>query len=469
MGACCFPDGTCRLLTQAACSQAGGTWQGVNTVCSPNPCPQPGACCANGTCTITFQTGCSGQWMGPNTVCNPNPCPPSGACCINGACTITTQLTCSGQWMGANTICNPNPCPVAVGACCICGACSMTTLADCAGYWLGPSSTCSPNPCYQKARFKSGAITRSGTVPARGGSLLAHGGKTAWSVGNGVGRLDAGRRNNPCPGSDLYMNADGTYESAYTWWYGGETAPYYGAFAEGYNATGTVCGQQYALTAEPGMYSGQRLDAYLWNSDGCNPTSVINVDFGISISAPGVWPKVTLHDIDTSDEPVNGDFFVGYWGEWPDGTPGWGVAADLDGMRGKPRTNIAPGIGYPTGWADPSIIWGPTQALGIAAYVSGTQPASGACCFADGSCVVLTRSTCQQEGGTWQGPGSVCAPNPCPPPPVGACCINEVCTITTQANCQGQWMGPGTTCNPSPCVVVPVSVRTWGQIKSLYR
>ncbi len=378
-----------------------------------------------------------------------DPCPgPGGACCFpDGTCIIYTARVCAaegGSYQGDNTTCRPNPCPANVGACCTCGTCTMTTQAGCTGYWLGQNSTCSPNPCQPKARFKGRAL-------ARGGNLLARGGMAARSVGSGIGRVKAGPRVNPCPGSDLLMNADGSYEDGYTWWYGGEVAPYYGAFAEGYNASGTVCGQQYALTALTGMYVGQRLDAYLWSSDGCVPASVIRVDMGISISAPGIWPAVTLHDVNTSDEPVNGDFFIGYWGEWPGAAAGWFVGADLDGVGGKPRTNIAPGIGYPTGWADPSIVWGPIQALGIAAYVMSKNPVTGACCFADGSCTALTQYTCQHEGGAWDGSGTVCVPNPCPQPPVGACCINGVCTITTEANCSGQWMGANTVCTPNPC------------------
>lgn len=35
-GACCRGDGDCTITTRAGCS---GTYQGDNTVCSPNPCP----------------------------------------------------------------------------------------------------------------------------------------------------------------------------------------------------------------------------------------------------------------------------------------------------------------------------------------------------------------------------------------------------------------------------------------------
>lgn len=44
--------------------------------------------------------------------------------------------------------------------------------------------------------------------------------------------------------------------------------------------------------------------------------------------------------------------------------------------------------------------------------------ATGACCYTDGSCVIHTSNGCTGSGGTYQGDGTVCDPNPCPPP----CC-----------------------------------------------
>lgn len=38
-GACCAPDGTCSIQTEADCIAASGTYQGDGTSCSPNPCP----------------------------------------------------------------------------------------------------------------------------------------------------------------------------------------------------------------------------------------------------------------------------------------------------------------------------------------------------------------------------------------------------------------------------------------------
>jgi len=55
-------------------------------------------------------------------------------------------------------------------------------------------------------------------------------------------------------------------------------------------------------------------------------------------------------------------------------------------------------------------------------------------------------------------------------PPVGACCIEGRCTITTEDQCGGQWLGPDyPVCDPNPCPPVPVLESTWGAIKSQYR
>jgi hypothetical protein len=60
-GACCYPDGSCAITFESGC--ATGHWT-LGALCLPNPCPQPtGACCAtDGTCTETLQADCQGQW-----------------------------------------------------------------------------------------------------------------------------------------------------------------------------------------------------------------------------------------------------------------------------------------------------------------------------------------------------------------------------------------------------------------------
>jgi len=196
------------------------------------------------------------------------------------------------------------------------------------------------------------------------------------SVGMGHGIAVHGSDTNPCPGSTLFLNYDGTGENGYCWQYGGLVAPDYGAFADGYSvgSPSAVCGVALFLS-QIGYYTGGNVvDAYVYGSDGNNPTSVLGVSTGLNPGSIAYWPSISQNDIDIADVNVTGDFFVGYWSNWPGAYCQFYVAADLDGFGGLPRTNIAPGIGYPTGWNDPSIIWGPTMALGIGAYVSGPSP-----------------------------------------------------------------------------------------------
>ena len=59
--------------------------------------------------------------------------------------------------------------------------------------------------------------------------------------------------------------------------------------------------------------------------------------------------------------------------------------------------------------------------------VGSSPPITGACCFVDGSCQVLTQSDCTGVGGTYQGDGTSCDPNPCPQPPTEPCAgVSEV-------------------------------------------
>ncbi len=80
--------------------------------------------------------------------------------------------------------------------------------------------------------------------------------------------------------------------------------------------------------------------------------------------------------------------------------------------------------------------------------------AIGACCFANGSCSETTSTDCGNGGGTYEGDGTDCSPNPCPQP-TGACCFaNGSCTEDTSADCAtagGAYEGDGTECSPNPC------------------
>jgi len=52
----------------------------------------------------------------------------------------------------------------------------------------------------------------------------------------------------------------------------------------------------------------------------------------------------------------------------------------------------------------------------------------------------------------------------------GACCLADgTCMISAPGDCQGQYQGDGTVCVPSPCPPTPTKITTWSLIKNQYR
>lgn len=74
---------------------------------------------------------------------------------------------------------------------------------------------------------------------------------------------------------------------------------------------------------------------------------------------------------------------------------------------------------------------------------------TGACCNGT-DCSILCPADCAAGGGTYQGDGTVCDPNPCIST-LGACCIGGVCSQTTPDGCAGTFQGIGVPCTPDPC------------------
>jgi len=83
----------------------------------------------------------------------------------------------------------------------------------------------------------------------------------------------------------------------------------------------------------------------------------------------------------------------------------------------------------------------------------------GACCFNDVCQGPLSETDCLNAGGVYMGDGSACAPNnPC----VGACCYPDgSCVVLAPASCTGNYLGGGTNCGPpNPCPQPPDFVVT---------
>ena len=163
----------------------------------------------------------------------------------------------------------------------------------------------------------------------------------------------------------LQMNADGSYENGYAWTYAGIVEPYYGAFAECYSGTNqNLCSAVFDFT-QVGNDFGQTMDVYVWDDAGGIPGNVICTSFSVDPTPIAFWPSISRHTVPMTCDCLPDNFWLGYWGDCHLQVSGWYIAADLDGLGGCPMNNIAPGIGFPTGWNSVTVVWGPTQAIGI--------------------------------------------------------------------------------------------------------
>lgn len=189
----------------------------------------------------------------------------------------------------------------------------------------------------------------------------------AVSVGPGSFFIDGGKSG--C--GELLLNGDSSYESGWGWAQEGNLPPYYGAFAECYEGPVMVCSAVFDLTTGSSYRDGLTMDVYLWTDYEGQPGAVQCMLSDVDPGPVEFWPRVSRHVIDFPEGCCSDSaWWVGYWGTWVGESVGWYVGADLDGPeRTCPLTNIAPGLGYPTGWTDVSIVWGPTRSLGIGAMV----------------------------------------------------------------------------------------------------
>ncbi len=115
-GACCLYDGSCVVISEQACTDAGGTYNGDDTDCESVECA--GACCYyDGSCVNTSEQACideGGTFNGLGTDCATTDC--SGACCVGVEgedCVILSAAACAvaeGTYKGGGVSCDPNPC-----------------------------------------------------------------------------------------------------------------------------------------------------------------------------------------------------------------------------------------------------------------------------------------------------------------------------------------------------------------------
>lgn len=200
---------------------------------------------------------------------------------------------------------------------------------------------------------------------------IAHAAEEPFELGSNQNTTIIENNNNDgiCPGTDLLQNDNGTFENAIAWGGLGTIEDgYYGSWAECYDPD-FVCGIQFLFT-QVGDYTGKTMRVLVWDVVGGPtpiPGNILCIVPDVDPGPPAYWPEVSTHDVQVCCE-TGGAHFVGFWPNWPGENPEWFLAVDENGQgEGCPRTNIAPGIGYPSGWQHPNVVppFANTKDLGI--------------------------------------------------------------------------------------------------------
>ncbi|MCC6321356.1 MAG: hypothetical protein IT438_07970 [Phycisphaerales bacterium] len=508
--ACCQTSGACANTLSLDCPTTGGTVQPAGTTCSPNPCPQPGACCnlVVGGCSVSLPAACAGTHLGPGTTCSPNPC--LGRCCIRSCCSITLREDCSGGLWLLQQACEPNPCPVnsndncadahtispgALPVSILAGNCNATDdIGDwCAtagpanshhNLWWSITPTVSGNYSFDTC---SSAVTD--TVLALYTSpdcvsftplicLDDEFTPVGWACGSG----------SHLRSRFFYSLSAGTlyYIHVGSWWsdtpnvgditLSASSLPSAGACCQSLSGACLVAADDAACPASfnymgdgtlctPSACDGAPNDLCTNAEPVCletlvSGTTINALNEGSASCPPGSTPSPDVWYAYVPAEPgrvsftVQGsggfDAIVSIWtGTCPGATEI--ACADQSGQFAAVGTfDVTPGVRYLIRVSGYNNERGPFQ-LYLDDFLGtpgcGNIAGSGACCPGDNSCAPTTQAAC---GGSWTS-GGTCTPNPCTQFP-GACCTAGACTFTTPANCPGVFQGVAISCSPTPCV-----------------
>lgn len=181
-----------------------------------------------------------------------------------------------------------------------------------------------------------------------------------------------------CAEGVLVYNHDGSFENGYAWGFGGIEPPYYGAFGEAYElGPGEIVCGAYWLT-HVYEWPEYAIDLYVWEGGVTRePDAVLCMVPDVVPENVPHWPDCGQNDIELRC-CVEGEFTVGYWWGYPTDPRRLFICSDENGAPGFPWTCIAPGIGYPTGWQHPNVVFPECQSLGCGVYFGeGPSPSEG--------------------------------------------------------------------------------------------
>lgn len=472
-GACCQFDGTCRVVPFGVCDEISGFFLGENTVCTPDPCPAEsvGACCfSTGACAVVSSDRCLSldpfaDFL-PGQACAPDPCP-VGACCLGDDCQVLRPGACEaagGVYRGDGVACSPDLCPK--GGCCFeTEPCILLSLVDCAaagGAFQGAGTDCAE--CLGACCFEDGeCILRPEDLcastggdyhgvgsfcipdpcpqPPRG-ACCVDGGECFISTPEGCAEVfegtylgdDTGCDPNPCTGGACCLE---------------EAACQPLPLADCTSAGGTYLGD--GVPCDPNLCGGaccfDGLCEFLTNADCAAEGGAYRGDGTPCSPNPCVPAGACCFDDGSCQDLIEslcGELGGTYRGDGTDcaAESCTGACCSSDGFC---EVTTAAGCDLGRDFQGPGTVCTPNPC----------PPGLGACCFVDGACNVLSVAQCEESGGSFQGINSLCGPNPCPQPPEGACCFDGVCESLDAFECaaeDGEYRGDGTLCEPNPCV-----------------
>jgi hypothetical protein len=359
-GACCHDDGTCDVLTEAACIAAGGNYQGDRTPCDPNPC-----CCPTATLVCdqisASKSKCGFRSFGSHCVAPDNKFWLSQVStvdfydglhphCVDSLTSTYNPSDCSLSYSGGGGGCGLGTftCDCGIGGT---GAC-IPPLLGC-----GESAACcTPSISPTNATFTSDCGVPSGARTVTTAALSSEY-TTAALIANTIAALPS----------------------------------YDGVFDDDYEASKD-------LSHDESSYSISRFRyKFTWSDP-------------LVIDCPVSWIERTYDDAGhkVSDNPMSETVSAG------------STESSVYEVM-EPGANGSIEVVYPLGACCVGASCSITDAgdcsdmVGIwhgACSKCTPDPCSGACCVG-GGCSVTDEQNCSDIGGEYQGAHSICHPNPC--------------------------------------------------------
>lgn len=407
VGACCMGDGSCTELSGPACDVAGGTWSGDGTTCSPNDCPQPPP---NDDCGTSLPITVNGaSETVDNTIGSDDNTPTCDVSSPNNGVWYTVVGT--GNTMQIST-CNPGTDFDT----------KIQVFCDCADFvCVGGNDDADGAPI----ECDLGGFNRKSIVEfcsEVGKTYYIHVGGFGSAFGNiELTATDDGTACSPaadctvptgaccvlgsCVATETQAECEARTDGQ---WFDAEDC---GSFSCPQPITNETCEEATDITSVPYSTSFDNSDATA-DGPGCDSfyTSMQN----------DVWFTYTATEDCTLIGTVDPDAGAGY-----DGVMAIWSGADCNNLTEElcyddpePYDILLNATAGTTYWFEIGD-YGSSPGGGLTTLDLDcvTQLPTGACCLGDGTCNETDSADCSDQGGTYQGNGSTCSPNPCPQPP----------------------------------------------------